>query len=299
MHRGCDDLRNLLKDFLEHLRVFRRCSPRTIEAYGRDVGRFVDFIEKHCPDDGPNAITKRHVTRWASSLDHLAASSVCRAIDALASFFRFVEDEGVADANPVAGVRRPRREERVPVAATPEDCRRLMAAADSRQERCIVGLLAYLGLRRSELLALNVNDFDADLTSVTVLGKGRKQRRIPVPAPLREILHEYLNARGSDAPPLLLNRVGNRLSATSLYRIWRRLLKRSGLEGSSLTVHSLRHGAATTWLRAGVDIRSIQALLGHSSIATTARYLHTSDSSMARAVETMPDLRRTPDLQGS
>jgi integrase/recombinase XerD len=294
MRRRCDSLPDLLDDFLEHLRVFRRCSPRTIEAYGRDVGRFMEFVEEHFPDAVPNTIKKRHVVRWASSLDYLAASSVSRAIDATSSFFRYLEDEDVVESNPVSGVRRPRQEQTVPTAATPEDCRRLMAAADTSRERAMIGLLAYLGLRRSELLALNVSDCAPDLSSVTVNGKGNKQRRLPVPPALQAIIQDHLQKREYDAAPLLLNRAGKRLGVTSLYRLWRRILVRADLTDSDLTPHSMRHGAATAWVRSGVDIRTIQRLLGHSSIETTAKYLHTNDATMQQAVATMPDFRSAP-----
>lgn len=282
-------LKEQRQDFLDYLELHVRYSPHTRVAYGRDTAKFVDFLTDVVGVEDASAVTRQHVMRFAASLSDYAPATVCRTLDALSSWFGFLCDAGVVDENPVAKVPRPRREQKLPVVAAEGDCRALMAASNTPLERVILGCLMYLGVRRSELLGLDVADFSPGLNSVRVDGKGAKQRDLPVPQPLQRQITAYLSDRSSDAAPLLLNQVGRRLGSTSLQRMWTRILKRAGLEDSGLTIHSMRHGAATQWLRAGADVRTVQRLLGHESLETTARYLSTDPETSRRAVELLPD----------
>lgn len=278
------------QEFLDFLALHVRYSPHTRVAYARDTQRLIDFLATDAPAvSHPSDITGQHLMRFAASLSHYAPSTVCRVLDALSSWFNHLSDIGVVADNPVADVPRPRRDQKLPTAATPDGCRALMTAAHTPLERAILGCLIYLGLRRSELLGLNVADFAPDLRTVRVRGKGAKERDLPVPRPLQRLLRAYLQERISDADALLLNRAGRRLGSTSLQRTWKRLLNRADLDQTDLTIHSMRHGAATQWLRAGADVRTVQRLLGHEGLETTARYLHSDDQTMRDAVDRLPD----------
>ena len=275
--------------FLHYLETYRRYSAHTSRAYARDTARLVEFLRQEFPGLGVADVSRQHIVRFVSSLSDLAAASVCRSLDALSSWFGFLRDAGLVRDNPVSDVPRPRRPQRLPVAATPEDCRGLMAAAQSDLERLVLGLVIYLGIRKSELLAVNLEDFGPDLGVLRVNGKGQQQRELPVAGPLQRLLGEYLAHGHPGTGALLLNRAGRRLGATSLQRLFKRLVCRAGLEDRGLALHAMRHGAATQWLRAGADVRTIQKLLGHKSLETTARYLATDDKATRRAVDCLPD----------
>lgn len=140
------------------------------------------------------------------------------------------------------------------------------------------------GLRRGEVLGLNVESIDPECTQVLVRGKGSKERVVPLCPILRDLLVAYLEKRPDAAGPLFVGRTGNRTTVTSLTRLFRRLLKRAGLEDEGITPHKLRHAFGTTLVREGVDVSTIAELMGHSSIATTSVYLHASPTTMRAAV---------------
>ncbi len=216
-----DTLHGYRQQFLDYLELHVRYSPHTRVAYARDTQRLIDFLATEAGSvDHPSEITREHLMRFAASLRDLAPATVCRILDALSSWFNYLRDIGVVDENVVAKIPRPRRENKLPVAAAEGDCRALMAASNTPLERVILGGLMYLGVRRSELLSLDVADFSPGLNSVRVDGKGSKQRDLPVPQPLRRQITAYLRDRSSDAAPLLLNQVGRRLGSTSLQRMW-------------------------------------------------------------------------------
>ena len=148
-----------------------------------------------------------------------------------------------------------------------------------------MGLLFLAGLRRSEVLGLDISDVAADLSAIMVRGKGGRERLVPVSSKLRGMLAEHLQVRDSDQPALVANAARNRVGTTSFYRLFSRLLRRAALAGTAITPHTLRHAFASELIRAGVDIATISELLGHANIATTSIYLHTTAESKMSAVE--------------
>jgi site-specific recombinase XerD len=215
----------------------------------------------------------------------LKAATKCRKLDCLSSFFRYAVSRGQATRNPVDGVRRPRGEKPLPVWVRPEDVRRLEAVTHGPCERAILLGLVLTGVRRQELIGLDVNDLDPELTCLTVRGKGSKERLVPVPAVLREAVQVYLATRAQkDCPALFVNRDGQRVSRRTLQRMMKRWLRDAGLAGRGYTLHSLRHSFATLLVRNQTDLRTVQELLGHSDISSTARYLHADLTSKAAAV---------------
>ncbi len=153
----------------------------------------------------------------------------------------------------------------------------------------MVLMLLGTGLRRGELLGLDVSSLSADLSELKIRGKGERERIVPIPGQCRAALRRYLDSREAEAPALFLNRAGKRVGTTTFHRWFRRLLRRAGLDGSGLTPHSLRHSYATHLLRAQVDLETIRELMGHSSISVTGRYLATDPSRKRAAVERLPE----------
>lgn len=275
--------------FLEYLSSYRRCSPATIDAYRRDLRRFGDFLERgHLPQD-PGRIGTQVIQAFAISIGHLAPASVNRTLNCLSSLFGFLQRQGLVERNPVRDVERPRVPLKLPVGPSLADAQRLIAAARTSRDKSMLLLMACCGLRRSEVLGLDRSDIASDLTELTVRqGKGQKDRVIPIPAQCRGVLHDYLDPHEERTGPLFVTSSGRRLGATALYRMFRRLLRRSGLEGTGLTPHSLRHLYATSLLRGRADVETVRSLLGHRDLRTTSRYLHADDQTRRAAVETLP-----------
>lgn len=285
-----DSLESLLEQYLTHLRHYRNCSPQTVIAYGRDLRHFVGF----CRDRGlttPGDLERQHVHQYAAILPSsgqrgsLAPASVGRKIHALRSWFNFLCDMGVLQSNLTVGLRLPKREQRLPRVPTDEECEAILAAARTPREKAIVGLMLMGGLRRGEVIALNVESLDADCTQVLVRGKGNKERVVPLCPALRDLLVSHLEGRGAISGPLVVGRTGQRTTVTSFTRLFRRLLKRAGLQDEGITPHKLRHAFGTSLVRQGVDVATIAELMGHSNISTTSIYLHASPSTMRAAVE--------------
>lgn len=173
---------------------------------------------------------------------------------------------------------------------TTEESRRMMAACKHERGRAMLMLLLTAGLRRAELLDLRTADLAADCSEVTVLGKGEKSRMIPLPAQTQRVLGQYLGERDQSSELLFTNAAGKRVSPTTFARWFQRILKRAGLAEAGIRPHDCRHQYATTVLRSGIDVKTVQELLGHADLQTTARYLHSGAEAKRRAAELLPEL---------
>jgi integrase/recombinase XerC len=217
-------------------------------------------------------------------------SSIARKISTLRSFFKYLIREQVISSNPAKSVSTPKVEKTLPTTLTVDEAFRLMESPQSLPEkpsdvskenrlrdRAILELLYSSGVRVSELVGLNLNQLDSDLGIARVMGKGRKERIVPVGAKAIEALKAYLEDRrvfrGED--PIFVNSFGGRLTTRSVGRLIKKYTRHSGIF-RKVSPHSLRHTFATHLLDAGADIREIQEMLGHSSLSTTQRYTHVS-----------------------
>ncbi len=169
----------------------------------------------------------------------------------------------------------------------------MVQAAGDIRDRTMIMLLLTAGLRRSELLNLRTSDLTADLSRVRIVGKGGKERVVPLPQQTQQILRRYLDGRESTSDLLFPNTVGTRMGNATFYRIFKRVLKRAGLNGEGITAHSLRHAYATMLLHSAVDVKTVQELLGHANLSTTSRYLHSDGAAKQAAAEALPDFLQT------
>jgi len=280
-----------MEGFLEYQRSYRSHSPLTVSTYRCDLSQFCRWLDGrlgHLPE--PSAITRELVMQYAVTLSGRAAATVCRKITVLSVFFGFLMDLGELDTNPARRIPLPKPASRIPNAISEEDARRLIAAADSPFERAMLLLMLTAGLRRSEVGAIRLEDVDLENQALLVRGKGAKQRMVPLMPQAAEAIRSYLAIRPeADQPYLFLSPQGQRLANDYLNRTLRRILARSGL-GKRITPHMLRHTFATHLVRNGVDVRTVQELLGHSDLATTARYLHSDTRAKQAAVATLNNL---------
>ncbi|MGB5160228.1 MAG: tyrosine recombinase XerC [Thermoanaerobaculia bacterium] len=285
-------LKNLIGRFVEHLEEERGFSAHTVRAYKRDLERFlrflsVDFLNEELSAVRPQAVDALAVRSFLASQARagLGPQSQARSLSALRSLFRFACREGTLVRNPAEGVRSPKQARSLPRHLRPGEVENLLEAAEgdeplARRDSAILELLYASGLRVSELSGLDWPDLNLEARTLRVMGKGGKERMVPFGKPAAEALARWLQvweevrdpSRGP-SEPVFLNYRGTRLSARSVRRIIDRYVEKAAL-AAGVHPHTLRHTFATHLLEGGADLRTIQELLGHSSLSTTQRYTH-------------------------
>jgi integrase/recombinase XerD len=261
-----------------------RRSPRTVDAYRRDLATLATFRGGVVGD-----ATLDELERWLAAMraNGLAPSTVARRVAAVRTYFRHLILIGARLENPAASLQLPRRPRRLPRALSPAETERLIDAAigttpRSLRDRALVELLYGAGLRVSETVGLEKGGVDVEERIVRVLGKGGKERLVPLGRPAAEAVRRYLAlGRGHldrrYRPELFLNARGGPLTRAGAFLILRRLAEKAGLEPERVHPHLLRHSFATHLLEGGADLRSVQEMLGHADLGTTERYTHVSD----------------------
>jgi integrase/recombinase XerD len=261
-----------------------RRSPRTVEAYRRDLTTLAPHLGKPVGD-----ATIEELELYTAQLRAagLASATIARRTAAARSFFRHQQMLGARDDNPAAAVSLPRRERRLPRTLSPGEAERLIDAAAGTQPRALrdqalVELLYGAGLRVSEAMGLQKAGVDLDDRLIRVIGKGGKERVVPIGRHAAEALGRYV-ARGRPhldtrhRPELFLNARGGPLTRAGAFLILRKLAEKAGLDPQRVHPHLLRHSFATHLLEGGADLRSVQEMLGHADLSTTEIYTHVTD----------------------
>jgi integrase/recombinase XerD len=261
-----------------------RRAPRTVDAYRRDLADLTVFLDRPPAEAGPDEIRS-----WLADLSERgnAPSSVARRAAAARAFYRHLVLIGVRGDNPAADVELPRRRPRLPRTLSPAEVERLIDAAGgtaprSLRDRALVELLYGAGLRVSEAVGLERGGIDLDNRLVRCVGKGDKERIVPLGREGAEALRRYLS-RGRPyldrrrRPEVFLNAQGGALTRAGAFLILRRLAGKAGLDPERVHPHILRHSFATHLLEGGADLRSVQEMLGHADLGTTEIYTHVSD----------------------
>jgi integrase/recombinase XerD len=283
--------------YLEHLTVERGLSRNTLAAYRRDLARYVAYLAGRRVSD-PGTVREEQVSDFLAAirtgedgLAPLAASSAARTVVAVRGFHRFLVLEGVVPADPADQVRPPSAPRRLPKAIGIDEVERLLDAAGlagtaaglagtaaGLRDRALVEVLYGSGARISEAVGLDVDDVDLARGLVRLRGKGGKERIVPIGRPAVVALDAYLvrvrselARRGRGIPALFLNLRGGRLSRQSAWAALQVAAERAGL-AAHVSPHTLRHSFATHLLEGGADVRVVQELLGHASVATTQIY---------------------------
>lgn len=299
--------------YLDHLVVERGLSSNTLVAYRRDLRRYVEFCDKRgvrTPADIDESVVRSFVASVSASTwgDERAysARTVARTLSSVRSFHRFLLREGAVEHDPATGVIQPKLPRALPHPLPLDDVTRLLDAPDPAttvglRDRAILELLYGAGLRISELVGLDVDDVDLEEGFLRVLGKGGKEREVPLGRYGRDAAQAYLTrarpsfASGSSRAAFFLNQRGGRLSRQSCARLLATYVERSGIR-RHVTLHTLRHSFATHLLEGGADVRVVQELLGHASVATTQIYtLVTKDHLREVYYTSHPRARRGTD----
>jgi integrase/recombinase XerC len=285
--------------FLESLPAERGYSVHTCRAYRRDLAEFLDFLSAHgsggesaaeMPAGGwePGHITALVIRGFLGFLHQKnQKSSIARKLSTLRSFFKFLVKNGMVEANPLEGIATPKREKTIPAYLSVDEIFRLLDSIETdsllvERNRAIFETLYSSGLRVSELAGLNVFDVDAESGQLRVLGKGGKERLVPVGARALNSIFRYrerLQAESGISPEangaLFLNAQKGRLTTRSVARILKKVAAACGIL-TPVSPHTLRHTFATHLLDSGADLRSVQEMLGHKNLSTTQKYTHVS-----------------------
>jgi integrase/recombinase XerC len=282
-----------LSGFTDHLKSERRGSPHTVEAYRRDIGQLAAFAAEHLGSENLSAIDVFVLRRWLGALSRtVEPSSVARKISAVKAFFRYLRKAGLITNDPAAELKCPKVRRPLPTFLAVDPAKEVMDAAGEQtpaglRDRAMLEVLYGSGLRVGELVRLDLEDVDLEHLSLRILGKGNKQRTVPIGRMAKLALERYLEVRsllgrgaGRTAAPkggsaVFLSNRGARICARQVQLSVHRY-GALGAGRADLHPHALRHTCATHMLEGGADLRAIQEMLGHASLATTQRYTHVS-----------------------
>lgn len=299
--------REALKLFVVYLEAERRASPHTVSAYQSDLEGLMAFLEERKIEDRPEAIDVYALRGWLGTIARThASSSIGRKIASLRTWMRWMCKKGVLSRSPAEDIASPRMRRPLPTFLGVDAAKQVVESPNDtpsgKRDRAILELLYGSGLRVSELAFLDMNHVDAAGASVRVLGKGKKERVVPVGRKCAFALEAYAATRSSLAHPktgkldpsaLFVTPRGTRIRRDDVYRIVRKY-GALGAGRADLHPHALRHTCATHLLEGGADLRVIQEMLGHASLSTTQKYTHVSVEQLMRVYDGAHPLARAP-----
>jgi integrase/recombinase XerD len=289
-----------VSEFLAYLQGYRQYSPWTVGAYRIDLREFREFLlEQEGRVPAPAEITRPQVVAWGLRLTGMKPLTIRRKYGCLSSFFSFLQDMGSCHGNPARNLPLPKVSKNLPIVLSAGQVQQLLAAADIPRDRLLILLLLSTGLRRSEAAAITLDQVDLEHRQLRVRGKGNKERMVPLTPDVVAAIELHLASREPTAlNHLFISAVTHEpLTGGGVYKMIRRLLKQAGLDGQGITPHKLRHTFATHLVRNGVDVKTVQELLGHADLGTTAKYLHSDGQAKQAAVARLNGLVGTDVAQ--
>ena len=293
-------MKEAINSFLAYLTVEKGFSSNTIAAYRNDLEQLAEFTRDEADKSGslPSwaSFGRQGMLKYLLNLKerNYAATTIARKVAALRSFFNFMKAEGTVNDNPSHNVGAPKVGRSLPKPVSISEVRRLLeqptkqSRPEAKRDLAILQLLYASGMRVSELVSLNLDNIDTEEGSVRCLGKGHKERIIPIHQRAAKAIEEYIsevrpNLAHQEETALFVNARGERLTRQGLWQILKEYARAAGLEG--ITPHTLRHSFATHMLNGGADLRSVQELLGHANISTTQVYTHLTTEHIRRTYE--------------
>jgi integrase/recombinase XerD len=290
--------RDLLSDYIDYLLIERRVSKATVNVYTGEIQRYLGYL--HSKGLKVEQAQDTHIVAFLqerTEVTDLSARTQSKIMSALRSFHRYLNDMEIRSDDPLLLVDMPKMPQRLPVSASYNAVDAILAAIDSDsgdplavRDRALFELIYSCGLRVSEVCALQLSDYHKQEQLLRVMGKGNKQRIVPVGAYAAEALQRYLEtarptliAHHIHEHALFIGRRGKKLTRAL---IWKRCKQYCAIAGVDATVHTLRHSFASHLLRGGADLRTVQELLGHSDIRTTEIYTHTETEDLLQSYRT-------------
>jgi len=286
-----------VREFLSYLKDYRSFSALTVRAYGTDMRMLREFLKHRLGRvPSPTEITREQIVQFGVSLRKPAPLTLRRKYACISSFFGFLQDMGYAHTNPARRLPLPRVSEYVPVFLSEEMAQQLIAAADTPWTKAMVVLLLSTGIRRSEAVGITLDDLNLEERQLLIRGKGDKERVVPLTDQAVEAIQAYLPWRTKTESRYLFVSAwkGLPIHGRCINRMLKIVIQKAGLAGQGITPHKLRHTFATHLIRNGVDIRTVQELMGHSELETTAKYLHSDTRTKQMAVGKLNGLLGSP-----
>ena len=265
-----------IEKFIRYLEIEKNYSKYTILNYQHDLEEFSKFLGESQIEKVEYLTLRKYLIVLKEK--HLSNASVGRRLSVLRSFFKFLTKESYLKINPIASMASPKKEKHLPLFLTEEEITRLIEAAVARDEmglrdRAILETFYSTGIRISELAGLSIDDMDFIGGVVKVLGKGRKERIVPIGDVAIRAIRDYLDSRKKESGAAFLNKNGKRISVRGIRNIVDKYLRLASIK-QGVSPHTLRHSFATHLLNRGADLRSVQELLGHVNLSTTQIYTH-------------------------
>jgi integrase/recombinase XerD len=286
-----------LNDFKYYLKIERGLSENSVQAYGRDIQKFADFQEENGVAKGPVTAMEDDVREFIYRTEPtISARSQARLISGLRSFFDYLIFEDYRSDNPMDLIESPKLGRKLPDTLSEDDIDRIFAQIDrstpeGERNRAMLETLYSCGLRVSEMVGLKISDLFFEEGFIRVIGKGNKQRFVPVNDHIIGLIDNYrnlvrtgLNVDKEDVDTLFLNRRGRQISRNMVFMILKDLVQKAGIK-KKVSPHTLRHSFATHLLENGADLRAIQQMLGHESITTTEIYMHVDRAHLKKVME--------------
>ena len=293
------EIDNAIEEFINFIRVERQYSNHSITAYAKDLSELAIYIDNEKLENNIKAVDFYVLRGFITTLydKELSKSSIERKISTLKSFFKFLYRRGIIADNPARMLKFPKKEKYLPNVFNVDDIFTLLDLPDKStpmgmRDALILELLYGTGVRVSELVGLDRNAVDLNGMRILVRGKGKKERIVPLAPELISLIKDYYKVmynivsegRVVESDALIINRLGSRMTDRTIRRVVEAYLKKAGLP-LDYSPHSFRHTFATHLLEGGADLRSIQELLGHESLATTQKYTHSDLASLLKVYD--------------
>jgi site-specific recombinase XerD len=286
----------IMEEFDRYLEVERNLSPSTREAYQFDLSKFKDFmIRTHGQEPTVDKIVTQQIKDYLHYLQQnrgYKSTTLSRVIASIRVLFDFCVSQKKIETSPATYIHNPKLPRKLPIFLIESELKRLLSAPDSAdfngcRDFAILVSLGFTGMRRQELVGLNLKDIDLERRAIRVMGKGSKERLIPMNDFVLKALNSYLEVRLATGDPeaVFLNRNGGRLTGRSIVNIVRKYVQKAGIGKDKISPHKLRHTFATLLHHNEVDILEIKSLLGHASITSTQIYTHTNANKLRSAVD--------------
>lgn len=286
-------------EFINWAKIERNYSDHSITAYAKDLSELAIYIDDEKYSDEITSIDFFLLRGFVASLydKKLSKSSIERKISTIKSFFKFLYKKGLIEENPARLLKFPKKEKHLPSVFNIDDLFNLLELPDKSdatglRDAIILELMYATGVRVSELVGINLSDIDTQNGRIRVRGKGKKERILPIVPEVVDLITKYykvmpqivINGKSIETDALIINKLGTRMTDRSIRRIVENYLKKAGLP-LDYSPHSFRHSFATHLLENGADLRSIQELLGHESLATTQKYTNMDIASMLKVYD--------------
>ena len=284
----------IVKNYVRYLKLQRNMSGNTLDAYQRDLRKLLDYLEGQ--EKSVLDVQLEDLQHFAAGLHDIGIHprSQCRILSGVRSFYHYVQLDGYRDDDPTELLESPQIGEHLPEVLTPQEIDQLEASIDlskweGHRNRAIIEVLFSCGLRVSELVNLKLSNLYIEEEYVRVMGKGSKERLVPISKKaIQELMfwfddRQHMSIKSGEEDYVFLNRRGAHLTRTMILIMIKQQAKEAGIE-KTISPHTLRHSFATALLEGGADLRIIQALLGHESIGTTEIYTHIDTSTLRREI---------------